>query len=281
MNKKLQHYSILMLIIIVTVVFLLSCTTPTQDCETSAPTTETPTEETTAPPEPIIIEIYIEKELEQSNYPLHFVDVRNENLKRIMECKDRLKAAESLLASARALSYDDEHPVVLLAQQEIEKIIKDIEFYEGRWAIYAKEYPVACEVWRYLIETCGYSEPVAAGIIGNMMAECGGHTLDLQWNIYNSTGHYGLVQWSPKYHTSVMGASVPEQLNYLKETIPTVFNGWSGNLEGWNYEEFLAIEDCRMAARVFAEVYERPGKIGENRSNFAEKALEYFCSPVK
>lgn len=281
MNKKLQHYFILMLILIVIMVCLLSCTTPIQGCETSTPTIETPPEETTAPPEPIIVEIYIEKELEQSNYPLQFVDVRNENLKHIMECKKRLAAAETLLASARTLSYEDEHPVIILAQNEIDKIKKDIEFYEDRWAIYSKEYPVACEVWRYLIETCGYSESVTAGILGNMMAECGGHTLDLQWNIYNSTGHYGLVQWSPKYHESIMGASIYEQLVYLQQTIPTVFDGWSGKQKGWNYQQFLAITDCRKAARVFAEVYERPGKVGENRSNFAEKALEYFCSPVK
>ena len=39
----------------------------------------------------------------------------------------------------------------------------------------------AQQVWTYL-KSYGYSDSVAAGIIGNMMRECGGDTLNLDWN---------------------------------------------------------------------------------------------------
>ena len=38
------------------------------------------------------------------------------------------------------------------------------------------EYPVATEIWMFL-KNCGYNDYVAAGILGNMMAEVGGNTL--------------------------------------------------------------------------------------------------------
>ena len=283
MNKKIRTLLLMMFITVIAVVFLLSCAEPVE-----APQPETETPSTLEPPspskpipemQPIIIEV--EKELEQSVYPLEFIDNRNENLKRIMECKDRLAAAETMLQAAQDLGYEETHPVIQLAQKEIEQIKQDIEFYEGRWNVYTAEYPVACEVWRFFIEECGYSEAVTAGLIGNMMVECGGHTLDLQWWLYNSTNHYGLVQWSPKYYPEIQGATLKTQLLFLQESIPIVFNGWSGQREGYLFVDFMDITNCRTAAYVFAAVYERPGNIGENRSRFAEKALSYFCDPVK
>lgn len=286
MSKKLRVQLVIALLAIGLTVFLLSCATPDEVLQTETETSSTP--ETTSPsditPEtqpPIIIEIMVEKELEQSSYPLEYVDNRNENLKRIMECKDRLAAAEAMLQAAQDLGYEETHPVVVLAQQEIEQIRKDIEFYEARWNALAVEYPVACEVWRFFIEECGYSEVVAAGIIGNMMIECGGHTLELQWDIYNSSKHYGLVQWSPKYYPHIQGASLQEQLEFLKTSIPEVFNGWSGKREKCLFNDFIAIQNCRDAALRFAQVYERPGSIGTARLNAAEKALSYFCDTIK
>ena len=63
----------------------------------------------------------------------------------------------------------------------------------------------------------GYSEPVAAGIMGNIMRECGGDTLSgLDPSAQNSygNGHYGIIQDGFK----VMN------LIHMLETIKLVFH---------------------------------------------------------
>lgn len=74
------------------------------------------------------------------------------------------------------------------------------------------EYDVAGQVYEYL-NTQGMSDIVIAGILGNMMTECGGQTLDLQWDIYGYDGsyYYGLCQWSLYYNPSVDGADITGQ----------------------------------------------------------------------
>lgn len=52
-----------------------------------------------------------------------------------------------------------------------------IDFYRESY----KKYPEATEVWIYLRHSLGYNEYVCAGILGNMMAEVGGGTLNLKY----------------------------------------------------------------------------------------------------
>lgn len=277
----------MILFVTTAVTLLLGCSAPR--AESAPPMITTPSimesesgaETLPSVPEPIIIEIEVEKELAQSIYPQQFPMARNEVLKHINKCKERLVAANDMLQGAMVLGYEEEHPVVLLAKAEIEQIQKDLDFYEACWQECAAEYPVASEVWRFFIEECGYPEVVVAGLLGNMMVECGGYTLDLQWWIYNSTNHYGLVQWSPKYYAQMQGAPLRAQLEYLQVSIPEVFNGWSGKREGCLFNDFLAIENCRDVAYIFAVVYEKPGSIGEGRSRLADVALSYFCDPIQ
>ena len=83
----------------------------------------------------------------------------------------------------------------------------------------------AQQVWTYL-KSYGYSDSVAAGIIGNMMRECGGDTLNLDWNIighYNGDEFYGLCQWCLRYTPSgFKGSTIKEQCEYLQKTISRV-----------------------------------------------------------
>ncbi len=54
------------------------------------------------------------------------------------------------------------------------------------------EHPTAGHVYEYLHKR-GYTDPVIAGILGNEMAECGGQTLSLDWQLYGGGGaYYGL-----------------------------------------------------------------------------------------
>lgn len=132
------------------------------------------------------------------------------------------------------------------------------------------EYPVACQVWQRLREY-GFNEYVSAGILGNMMAECGGQTLNLQYNIYGGRGnYYGLCQWSLKYTPQVNGLDVDGQMDVLFSNIQTNMTYFKGN-----YEYFCSIQNEKEAAIYFQKYYER-GAGSNARSNNAVKALNYF-----
>lgn len=125
------------------------------------------------------------------------------------------------------------------------------------------EYPVAERVWTAL-RSQGWSNMVCAGIMGNMMRECGGDTFYLQWDIIGSGSHYGLCQWSKTYHPNAWYLSIEEQVEYLADTL--------------DISIFDLCEIPEEVAYVFCEVYERPGRIdpyGKRRAN-ARKAWEYF-----
>lgn len=133
------------------------------------------------------------------------------------------------------------------------------------------EYAVAGAVYEYLSER-GFSDPVIAGILGNMMTECCGQTLNLQWDIYtlDDSNYYGLCQWSLYYNPSVEGMSVTDQLDYLMGNIET-------NMEyfGGSFSSFCEITDAESAARYFCNYYERG--VGESlRATNARAALEWI-----
>ena len=139
----------------------------------------------------------------------------------------------------------------------------------------------ATQAWKYL-KSYGYSDSVVAGIIGNMMRECGGDTLDLDWDIighFNGDEFYGLCQWCLRYTPSgFKGSSIKEQCEYLHQTIQGEFAAYGGNYHGITYLEFLQA-DTRTAAEAFCCVYERCGDYaneGPRRANNAERAYNQF-----
>ena len=144
---------------------------------------------------------------------------------------------------------------------------------------YGSPYPTAEKVWVYLTEQLYYSDYIAAAIIGNMMVECGGMTLDLKWDLQFSTGeYYGLCQWAKRYYPDIHGKSILLQLEYLYKTMPYEFKTF-GKLykSGFTLQDFLSMEDCREAALAFAKVYERCGEGSyPKRQKCAQQAYEYF-----
>ena len=133
------------------------------------------------------------------------------------------------------------------------------------------EYPVAKYVWDYLHEQ-GYSDAVAAGIIGNMMAECGGQTLNLDpyaWG--GGSSYYGLCQWSRRYYSQAMGLDVDGQMGVLMDTIAGTIREAGGS-----YDYFLSISSAYDAAYYFEKYYERAGWASV-RGNNALVALDYFA----
>jgi len=130
-------------------------------------------------------------------------------------------------------------------------------------------YPVAARVWTLLREA-GLSEACTAGIIGNMMSECGGQTLNLAPGTY-SGGYYGLCMWSLYYFPEADRLGVDDQVALLLRTLESNISAGGGSCAA-----FMASADARTAARYFSDYYERPAVWSEVRADNAERALEYF-----
>lgn len=166
-------------------------------------------------------------------------------------------------ANATILNYNDD----LQYYQEFYDELYKVEV----WTIRMNEYPIATTVWLYLKEQ-GYNDYVAAGIIGNMMTECGGQTLALNPNA-SSGSYYGICQWGSGFSNRY--TDLDGQLQLLMDTIENEFN-WYGNM---NYESFLSLTNERDAALAFAKSYERCTSASyTQRQNNAERALAYFAN---
>ena len=150
------------------------------------------------------------------------------------------------------------------------------------WKQRSEEYPVATQIWLSMKEQ-GWNDHVCAGILGNIMAECGGHTLSVQRDIYDHSGwFYGICQWSLYYRPEVSGLSLENQLSLLYNTIEAEFD-YAGfcYYYGFTYDDFLQMTDYRNAALAFAKVYERCGPASHViRQNNAQIAYEYFAGQV-
>ena len=123
---------------------------------------------------------------------------------------------------------------------------------------------VAEQIWNFFINDMGYSEPVAAGIMGNIMRECGGDTLSgLDPSAQNSygNGHYGIIQWDMVYCSEVVGQDLAGQLAFFSRWIQSnEFDTYAGNYQaGFSYEKFLQMTDPEQAAIAFGSIMERFG----------------------
>lgn len=169
-------------------------------------------------------------------------------------------AAHEAAELLRGMGYGEDNPVIVAAKSW---------WHETDDAQMAA-YPVASEVWTTL-RAAGLSEAVTAGIIGNMMAEVGGHTLDLLPDI-RCGQYYGLCMWDVGFTPEADGADVQGQLRVLLDTLEYRINEVGGS-----YEYFLALDDCRHAARYFDRYYERSaGMATGQRAENAAVALAFY-----
>lgn len=177
--------------------------------------------------------------------------------------------AHEIAEQLRERGYSEDNPVILACQEwwqdEHEK-----EQYAPSYATsaQAQEYPVASYVWQRLRDA-GFSEAVSAGIIGNMMAECGGHTLSLQAQV-SVGGYYGLCMWYVSYTPQISGQDVAGQVDVLLDTIEH-----NVTEAGCDWQKFLDQTDAGNAAMLFCLYYERC-QWHTVRSDNAVAALEYF-----
>lgn len=199
--------------------------------------------------------------------------------------KTRMEAAEDMVAAACRLGYDEGHPILVFAQKEYKAAKELYDYYieqikiieTARWEKYSHEYPIATKVWLYLKEL-GYNDYICAGIMGNLMAETGGHTLNLKPDLIADQYYYGICQWYQEYFPEVWMQDLDFQLEYLKKTIKSQIDthGWRYE-EDFNYEKFLMITNEKDAALAFAKCYERcNSKYFEIRRKHATTAYDYY-----
>jgi len=203
----------------------------------------------------------------------------------IDECAARMDAAKQMKESAEDLGYHDEHAVILLAEQEYENAKADKKFYkdtlkkqeEKYWNKKRNQYPVATEIWLYLKDE-GYNDYVCAGILGNLMAELGGQTLNINPLRNSGNGYYGMCQWSKKYYPKVVGEDLNGQLEFLNSNIKTIINKYGKNYKSdFNYSKFKKLKNEKEAAKAFAACYERCASYTySQRMKNATVAYEYF-----
>ena len=148
------------------------------------------------------------------------------------------------------------------------------------WQKCAEEYPVATEVWLQM-KSYGWTDAACAGIMGNIMRETGGNTIEhISPNLYNSSrNHYGLCQWSKRYYPDIQpkdgwAPSISEQIEFLRYTI--VHQRELYHNYGFIEEYLMTATDYREVAKVFCNGYERPGESSKHREDNAEIAWQYF-----
>lgn len=161
-------------------------------------------------------------------------------------------------------------------QLEYDKIIA-LEL-EEIWEQKRLQYPDATYVWEKL-KSYGYNDYVCAGIMGNLMAEVGGQTLNLEYEKYSSEtkGYYGICQWSKSY-SEVWYTDLKTQVNFLSRSILYELDTYGFKYKkGFDYVDFCDLTNEKEAALAFAKCYERCGKGSyEQRQLNATAAYNYY-----
>ena len=245
--------------------------------ESSEPVLETEPEE----------EIIILENVEVERVEPATLDEANTALEDAIFRRDTTKSVyEGLLL----LGYDTEHPAVVMAKTDFENAEADVEYYteqqlirqeEENWRVRAEEYPVATQAWLYMKNELGFSDVVCAGIMGNMMAECGGcWTSDLDWDVHSSSG-FGMIQWlggRKQQLFSIYGSnpSVENQLDFVKDELYGT-NGVTKQVTDSQLDKIINAETPEDCAYAFACYYERCGEDHRwVRRDYARRAYEYF-----
>lgn len=212
-------------------------------------------------------------------------DAEREYLALIEDCINNKNTAHTMAECARALGFSEDSIIITTAsarwweedakQKEYKVKLESLKLNEKDTYVVSDdkkaEYPYAAQVWEFLKNDMELNDYVAAGILGNMMAECGGQTLALQPFIYTK-GYYGLCMWYVSYTPQVAGQDVTVQLNVLKDTCKK-------NIEyfGGNYDYFCSLQNAYDAAWYFTKYYER-GAWASIRGTNAITAYNYFTA---
>ena len=244
---------------------------------------ETTSPETTEPEEIVIIlDTVVVKRDEPTTY-----DEAETLLKNAIE---RLELINTIYEGLLTLGYAEDHPAVVMAKTDTENAQADVVYYQEqfeifeeirKWEVRASKYPVATKVWLYMKNEFGWNDIVCAGIMGNMMAECGGcWTSDLDWNVHSSSG-FGMIQWlggRKKQLFSIYGEnpSIEDQLNFMHDELYGT-DGVTWQVSQKQLDKIMNASSPEECAFAFATYFERCGEQHRApRRGYAKRAYEYF-----
>ena len=286
------------LAIIMSVILMIGITITVLACEVQAPA------ESTTEPVATISEVYIPSEPTETIEPeveevivLDVVEVERvvpttleEANKLLEDAIFRKDTAVAVYEGLLSLGYAEEHPAVVMAKTDVENREADCVFYQENqaihqeayeWEVRASEYPVATQVWLYMKEEFGWNDIVCAGIMGNMMAECGGcWTSDLDWDVSSSSG-YGMIQWlggrkQQLFNIYGSSPSIEDQLNFMKDELFGT-NGVTKQVTDSQLDKIINADNPEDCAYAFACYFERCGEDHRwVRRDYARRAYEYF-----
>ena len=263
----------------------IPATTISEDYIPSETTCPFPVETEPTEPEPVVIvlDTVVVERVEPTTH-----DEANASLEAAVT---RYEVAITVLDGLTTLGYADDHPAIVMTKTDIENANADIEYYQEqfeiweekhKWEVRASECPVATQVWLYMKNELGYNDIVCAGIMGNMMAECGGcWTSDLDWEAGKSGGPYGMIQWlggRKQQLFSIYGKnpSIEEQLNFMHDELYGT-DGVTWQVSQAQLDKIMNAETPEKCAYAFACYFERCGE-GHRapRRGYARRAYEYF-----
>lgn len=200
------------------------------------------------------------------------------------------ETARSVLEGLITLGYSEDHPAVIMMKTHVEDLAKDIQYYQEfqkkfeeihKWEVRASEYPVATQVWQYMKNEFGWNDIVCAGIIGNMMAECGGcWTSDLHWQSDSSHG-LGMIQWIGGRRNSIVekygnNPTVEEQLLFMRDELYGI-NEVRRQVSEEQFNMIMNAQTPEECAFAFATYYERCAEqYRAPRRGYAKRAYDYF-----
>ena len=147
------------------------------------------------------------------------------------------------------------------------------------------EYPEAQLIWDTMI-SWGWTAETCAGIIGNMMAEIGGGTLNLSnWNSNGGCG-YGLIQWTGSRRSLLKSRygsypNIEQQLIFMRDELFGI-NNTCQQVSSSVLDKIMNTngnETPESIAFCFASNYERcASRYRAKRQGYARIAYEYFMS---
>jgi hypothetical protein len=154
---------------------------------------------------------------------------------------------------------------------ELEKELADLKV--AKASVVDDTYAQSAQIWTFL-KSLGFNDYVCAGIMGNIMAEVGGNTLDIsRWSQTEVNGYYGICHWAGVRKQRLLndfGTTLEDQLRFLSVELFEVIPKGSS---------FYNMQDEKEAALYFAKYYERCGTGSYYvRQTNATAALDYFTN---
>ena len=225
-------------------------------------------EETFATPEVIIIEKE-EKPIEEEK----FEDTNEYTFLEILQIIEKLEEdkenTHSIADYARELNLAEDSEIIIFCQENYMTINEKQEYYAkrlGEDSMYEKylEWPNATIIWMYLQDS-GYNDYACAGIIGNMMSECGGEGLTIKTWTYNPNEHGGgICGWKYEYtpgkiqmHKQSLSFQLDYLVNHPTGGIENQFNHYGEIYKNFTFDSYKTVNNCEDAAIAFAKIYER------------------------